>query len=305
MSAKYLNAVRLGKNAWWRYLLGFLLIIFFWLVLGSIPLLMWLAADQLTDNLLAVPTGEDQFLQYVVFSLSFCFLALGLYLVITVIHQRRFRSLIRPDASVSRRRIVQGGGLWLLLIVVTYLVEAAIAPSHFDFTVDWQKWLLFLPLVLVFTPIQTTAEELLFRGYMLQSLSLVIRNRWLLIGISSLIFGILHLGNPEVTVTNSFIWLALTYIAFGVFLAVVTLRDNSLELAIGCHAANNLFLAILVRDQVSALDTPAIFTRTVHPDARIEFFLFLVQAIAFYYFFFRRRKSPNFLPEGNSNPTGR
>jgi membrane protease YdiL (CAAX protease family) len=304
VSARYLNAVRRGKNAWWRYLLSFVLIIFFWLILGSTPLLIWLAADQLTDDILTVPTGEDQILQYVVLSLSFCFLALGLYLVVTGIHQRQFRSLIRPDARVSLQRIALGGGVWFLLIAVTYLIEVGIAPSHFALTVDWQKWLLFLPLALIFTPIQTTAEELLFRGYMLQSLSLVVRSRWLLIGISSLIFGALHMGNPEVTTTNSPIWLAFTYIAFGVFLAIVTLKDNSLELAIGCHAANNFFLAILVRDQVSALNAPAILTREVSPDAQVEFFLFVIQAAVFYYVFFRKRGPLLGMKKGNGDRPG-
>ncbi|WP_421655771.1 CPBP family intramembrane glutamic endopeptidase [Leptothermofonsia sp. ETS-13] len=292
MSSLYLDAVQQGRNAWWRYLLSLLLIVSFWLILGSLPLIIWLAINHLTKGTLTIPAEDDQILKYVVFSLSFCFLLLGIFLAMTGIHRRRFRTLIRPDATVSSRRIMQGGGVWLLLLVVSYLVEAGVTPARFELTFDPVKWFVFLPLVLIFTPIQTTAEELLFRGYVLQSLSLLTKNRWFLVGLSSLLFGALHLGNPEVGATNSAGWLSLTYIAFGVFLSLITLRDNSLELAIGCHAANNLFLAAIVRDRVSVLDTPAMLTRMVIPDARVEFFPFLVQAVVFYYLFFGKEIPP-------------
>ncbi len=290
MSNSYVDAVQQGRNAWWRYFLSLLLIMSFWLILGSLPLIIWLAISHLTKSTLTIPAKYDQLLKYVVVSLSFCFLLLGIFLAMTGIHRRRFRTLIRPDGIVSGRRILQGGGAWLLLLAVSYLTEAGVTPARFELTFDSTRWLLFLPLVLIFTPIQTTAEELLFRGYVLQGLSLLIKNRWFLVGVSSLLFGALHLGNPEVGATNSVGWLTLTYIAFGVFLALITLRDNSLELAIGCHAANNLFLAAIVRDRVSVLDTPAMLTRVVTPDARVEFFLFLVQAVVFYYLFFVRQR---------------
>lgn len=290
MSKRYLDAVRQGKNAWWRYLLSVLLIVAFWLGLGSIPLVIWLVADQFNDNILTVPIEDDQLLKYVVFSLSFCFLLLSIFLAVTVIHQRPLRSLISPDSAFRLRRVLQGAGVWLLLIAVTYLLEAIINPAHFELTFEPTVWLIFLPLAIVFTPIQTTSEELLFRGYLLQGLSLLVKNQWWLIGLSSVFFGALHLSNPEVRATNSALWLALTYIAFGAFLALITLKDNSLELAIGCHTANNFFLATLVRDKVSVLDTPAVFTRVTSPNAQVEFFLFLVQAIVFYYVFFGRRK---------------
>ncbi len=38
MSTQYLALASLGKNHWWRYLLGFLLIAVFWQIIGAIPL---------------------------------------------------------------------------------------------------------------------------------------------------------------------------------------------------------------------------------------------------------------------------
>ena len=90
----------------------------------------------------------------------------------------------------------------------------------------------------------TSAEELLFRGHLLQALGLRTRRTWLLVGISALVFGAMHMANTEVGAGPALIFTY--YVGFGAFLALITLRDNRLELAIGAHAANNLFVALVV-----------------------------------------------------------
>ena len=95
------------------------------------------------------------------------------------------------------------------------------------------------------------------RGYLLQSLGLKLRNRLLLSAISGVLFALPHFANPEVSVN---FWLLMCfYAAIGAFFAWVTLRDQRLELALGAHAANNLFSALFTSYPNSALTTPAIF----------------------------------------------
>lgn len=288
MSTEFLDAVRQGKNEWWRYVLSFMLIVFFWAFLGSLPWLM-LGMDLPLDAVGSAVSGRDQLLQYVLISLSFCCFGMGIFLAIKYIHHRRFNSLIHSTSTVRWKRVAQGFIVWLALTAITYSLEVLSNPNRFSFTFKPVLWLIFLPLALVLTPIQAATEELFFRGYLLQGFSLLTKNRWLLISLSTGIFGWLHLGNPEVTASAQVLWLGALYFTFGAFLALITLQDQSLELAIGQHAANNLFLALIVRDKVSVLDTPAIVTRIVTPDARVEFFLFLLQATAFYYIVFRSR----------------
>jgi hypothetical protein len=52
---------------------------------------------------------------------------------------------------------------------------------------------------------------------------------------------------------------SLYYLMMGAFFALVTLRDNRLELAIGAHAANNLFVALLVNPGQSGMPTQAVW----------------------------------------------
>jgi hypothetical protein len=59
------------------------------------------------------------------------------------------------------------------------------------------------------------------------------------------------LANPEVEA--GFLLVALYYFGFGAFLAWVSLRDGTLELAFGAHAANNLYGAVVLSFEGSAL----------------------------------------------------
>ncbi|WP_416674039.1 CPBP family intramembrane glutamic endopeptidase [Egbenema bharatensis] len=291
MGAAFLSAANQGKNNWWRYGLGILLTAFFWIILGSIPLIIW-GLYHPEAILTPSSTPITQVWQYAVVSLSFVFFLLGLFITVRKIHQRRFLTLIQANAAVSIKRILQGAGVWAVLMGLSYGIEAIFFPGHFVFTFN-AAWFILVPIALVLTPIQSATEELFFRGYLLQGLGLLSRNRWILIGLTSIIFAVLHFGNPEVAASNSFIWIALHYFAFGAFFALTTLKDNTLELAIGSHIANNFFLATLISPSVSVLNTPALITHTVIADAQIDFFLFLLQATLFYLIVFHRKPHKN------------
>jgi len=80
------------------------------------------------------------------------------------------------------------------------------------------------------------------------------KNIWVLSAISGLLFGLPHLLNPEASVNYPL--LGLYYFAFGFSLAFITLRDGRLELALGAHAANNLFSVIIANYTITVLPSP-------------------------------------------------
>src|SRR6185437_14848004 len=90
-------------------------------------------------------------------------------------------------------------------------------------------------LVILF--VAALAEEAMFRGYGLQTLTRA-KLAWLGVLLTSVPFGLVHLNNPNVvpvvTVTN-------TALA-GVWLAAAYLRTRSLWLAIGVHWSWNCAL---------------------------------------------------------------
>ena len=78
----------------------------------------------------------------------------------------------------------------------------------------------------------------------------------------------------------NFLLLALFYFSFGFFLGWISLRSQSLELALGVHAANNLFTVIIANYQGSALPSPSIFTASVL-DPVFSLVSFLAGAVVF------------------------
>jgi hypothetical protein len=118
--------------------------------------------------------------------------------------------------------------------------------------------LVFAVLALILIPIQTSAEEFLFRGYLLQWMGLRLKNKWILSFLNGALFFLPHAANPEMG-TGS-VLVGLSYFVMGFFLALITLQDNGIELALGMHAANNLFASLFANYVVTALPSPALFT---------------------------------------------
>ena len=83
-----------------------------------------------------------------------------------------------------------------------------------------------------------------------------LNSRFMALFLTSIVFGSLHLANPEITALGyEFIFL---YITVGFVLGIMTLMDDGLELAIGFHAANNLFAALLVTADWTVFQTESI-----------------------------------------------
>lgn len=133
-------------------------------------------------------------------------------------------------------------------------------------------------------PLQTSFEEMLFRGYMMQGLGLITKTRWVPFFVSSLLFGLMHIGNPEVEKMGYFI--LLYYIGTGLFLGLITLMDQGLELALGFHAINNTLSALLVTSSWTAFQTDSVFMDTSVPKLGVEviFPLIIVYPILIYIF---------------------
>ena len=264
METNFLDLARRGKNEWWRYALSTILILFFWIG-GSIPLIgLLIAGDWLggVSSLSVDPNtgqivGAAPLLLVTILLLSFLPLLVGLLLVVRFIHQRPVTSLITPFARIDWKRMAVGFLAFGVLVGLACLVESLLYPGRYRFSFDPLEMLKFIPVVLILVPLQAATEELLIRGYIMQGLGLLTRRAWFPVAVSSLVFMLLHFSNPEAQV-DTLISLG-GYLAVALLLALVTLKDNRLELAIGMHIANNVFV-LVVNNAVSALPVPSVFT---------------------------------------------
>jgi hypothetical protein len=142
-----------------------------------------------------------------------------------------------------------------------------------DFTVNFRPipFLLLAVVAILFIPIQTTCEELVFRGYLMQGFGNLARNKLFPLLMTSLIFGVMHIFNPEVSKMGYII--LVYYIGTGFFLGVMTLMDEGLELSLGFHAANNLIGALLVTTDWTVFQTNSILKDLSEPSAGFDIIL--------------------------------
>ncbi len=260
----YLDLVRLGKNEWWRFLLAIAVILFFWQILGAIPygfLLVWVMADGNPATSVTTSgqfSGVNPIISFVALMLASIAFMIGMYLAVRLIHRRPFLSLITPASAIAWRRFFQGFGTWFTLSALMAIIEAVTHPGRYLWTLDIGNFIPLLILAVILIPIQTSAEELFFRGYLLQGVGLLSRNKWFLSALSGFLFMLPHFLNPEAK--TNYVLLGLYYFSIGAVMAYISLRDGRLELALGLHAANNLFTALFANSTVTVMPTPSLFT---------------------------------------------
>lgn len=253
----YIDAARWGKYRGWRYVLGLVVTLFAWLVVGSgASVLVAFALGGQAD-----PSSLGLVEYYLFVMASFlCFFA-GILIAVSLVHRRHPRTLVTAQKRIDWHRVGHGFVAWFVpYCLIGGLGQYLFYPDSFSFNSDLLTFALFVPLALILTAIQTTTEELFFRGYIVQGASLIWSNRGFLAIVPAVIFTLPHLLNPEVSAGG---WLAIFVAYFlvpGLLWTVVSLIDGTTELAIGVHFANNIGGVLLFNIAGSALPSPALFT---------------------------------------------
>ena len=216
--SNYLEVARTGKNDWWRYVISFPGIIFIWLFVGSIPVVLLIAYLQMDGNPATDVsgtgfTGIPLLLEFVVTMSSFIPFLAATLLAVRFIHERQLSTLITGETKIRWRRILAGAGMWFCIAASIAIVEALLYPGRYMLTFQPLALLVFAIFALVLIPIQTSAEEVFFRGYVLQWIGLRLKNKWALSFLNGLLFFLPHAANPEMAVNSLLVGLG--YFAIG------------------------------------------------------------------------------------------
>ena len=239
MGKAFLDLANRGETRWTRYILTLLIIIAAW-TLGSGTVLLGVYGSEPEGFPM---DGTNPILDFTALNLLFVTVLIGLWIGICNAHKRSLRTLITPRDHIRWGRIFQGFGLQMGLGIVFAAIDALLFPDNYTYTLDPERFYKFVLLVLLLTPFQTTTEELLTRSYFLQMLGHFTRHPIVLVILNALPFALFHFMNPEIEAYGVAPML-ISYFVVGAFLALVTLKDNGAELAIGIHAANNMFAAV-------------------------------------------------------------
>ncbi len=283
-SVPFLELATQGKNTFWHYTIGFSFTLGCWIFFGSAVAAVLLVFQASVEPSVSITFELDTPLAFIAFMLSFVPWLLATLIVVRWVHRRPIRSLVTAAPQPRWRRIAEGFGYWLILMALASFVEAWLYRGRYTFAFSSEWWRFLLPALLLI-PIQTSTEELFFRGYLLQALGLKVRNLFVLSLLSGLLFALPHIFNPEVSV--SFWPVMASYFLTGAFTAWLTLRDGGLELALGMHAANNLF-SLIANYPNSAINIPAIFAIR-ELDAVYGLIAQIIASVLFFWLVFRRK----------------
>lgn len=267
-----------GLNDWWRYLLTIILVIIGWQLIGAIPLLITavLHSEDTTELMNAaqdmfMSLGIDSNLFLFMMILMFVFGLLFLMIGVKSIHKRKFKTVVTSRTKIDWKRVFFAFFLWFFIGVVMLAVAYAGAADELVWNFKPMPFLILVLISFLFLPLQTSFEELLFRGYLMQGLGILVKNRWLPLIVTSVTFGLMHGMNPEVEKLGQIVMVF--YIGTGLMLGILTLMDEGTELALGFHAANNIVAAIFVTQTWTVFRTEALFLDNAEPSMGFETFI--------------------------------
>ena len=222
-------------RAGWRLLIQTLLMLLFGTIFGAIALLL---------GILDLDPIGGQILNFLTITSS-------VYVARRWLDKRSFESLGLKLDRHTLLDILVGIGITFIQMGFIYVVMLGLGWLTFE-GFAWE----FDPINVVLTGVLSFFimfifvgwnEELLSRGYHLQTIASGLKLFWGVM-ISSAIFGLLHLANPNAT------WVSVAGIFFaGVYLAYGYIRTKQLWLSIGLHIGWNFFEGVVFGFPVSGL----------------------------------------------------
>ena len=252
-----------GKLGMWKYVVYTAFI--FFLLFGN----SFLSSGQDTQEIMraAIKTmGMNMFLA--VQLIQFAVLLLFLLVWVRFVHKQPIIALTTSRKRIDWKRILFMFSLVAIYVSTATIIDYTVNPQDYIWNFKPEPFLIMLAIIVVLVPFQTSYEEYLFRGYWMQGLGILSRTRWVPLLVTSVLFGLAHINNPEIDKIGYL--LMVYYIGTGLFLGIITLMDEGMELALGFHAANNMVTAALVTADYTAFQTHSLLRSVSEPKAGLE-----------------------------------
>jgi CAAX protease family protein len=235
----YPSILRGESYVWWRSLLGAVFGVSMFLILTGL-------ISQVVVALVWVSTAADRpYLSY--FREAFAFqrpagmLATNLgiavlipisWVLMVTVHQMRPRWLSSVRPRIRWRYLL--GSLVIAVVALNGVMLLSTLADHEPMRFHPQAGFWgFLVVILFTSPLQAVAEEVFFRGYLMQALGSLVAQPWFGVVVSAVLFALLHgLQNLPLFVSR---------LAFGLLAGVLVWRTGGLEAGIAAHIVNNVF----------------------------------------------------------------
>jgi len=281
------------QNQFWKYLIVFLGVFLGGQILGSIPLIGVIIYKVIASSG-SITLNPKNIADFTVFGISknwalfLIMLVPAVELLVAILlvkglHKRVFAQTINGTQKIRIKRCLIGASVWGILMLIYYLGDYLINPGYYRLQFNFFAFIPLFFISVLLIPLQTTSEEFLFRGYLAQGFAGWTKSRWLAILIPGLLFGLMHSFNPEVKEFG--FWISMSqYVFFGLLFGLIAVLDDGIELTMGMHAVNNVFLSLFVTNYASALQTDAVFeqTRTIPVKETLSLIIIGIITLAFF-----------------------
>ncbi|NBL64159.1 CPBP family intramembrane metalloprotease [Flavobacterium sp. NST-5] len=267
---------KLPNNGFWKYIVGSIIVIVA-SGIGQVPFMIAVFAkamaegETITNDTSKLMKILDPNLTLFLLMLSFVVALATLFLVVKHLHKQKILEVTTARPKVDWGRVFFSFGIWAIFSAVSVVAYYFITPEKFVLNFQPVPFLILFVIATLLIPVQTSTEEYIFRGYLMQGFALLAKNKWFPLVMTSVIFGGMHYFNPEVAKMGNIIMIY--YIGTGFFLGIITLMDEGMELALGFHAANNLIGALLVTSDWGVFQTHSVFKDISEPSAGLDVLL--------------------------------
>lgn len=213
---------------------------------------------------------------------SFVVLCVVFMLFFKIVHKGSLKKLISERKKIDWRRIIFGFTLWGGMCIAMTICNFIAKGDMFEWNFNANEFLKLILICSLLLPFQTSFEEIVFRGYFMQAMGCIVKNKWLIVITIAVFFGIMHRLNPEVSKYG--LAFLCVYVVYGILYGLIVACDGGIELTLGMHFANNFFSAILVTSSFAVFQIPSILRQT-----KVEDFTMLslakeiaIQAVVFF-----------------------
>ncbi|RWQ40292.1 MAG: CPBP family intramembrane metalloprotease [Mesorhizobium sp.] len=238
-----------------RLLLGAAIVILFWVATtvavlfgGTYLFVIWQASSApleggAVQNFMASPAGILAALA------SFAGIWLGLWVAMRWVHREPLSALVGASRRVSRSGFLKGLAAVLITSLLSEILLYLLQPEIARGAIGLSSWLLFLIPIAALTLLQTSSEEVLFRGYLLRGLANRFKNPFIWALLPGLLFTSMHWSPSSSAAINACVLASIA--AFALLLTLVVYVTGNLGAAFGAHLGNNLTGFLLISHQQS------------------------------------------------------
>ncbi len=295
---KHLERALDHQNQFWKYLINIVVGFVAANFIGSLPLIAiilyksYQSGGNISPNPNNVadltPYGISSNVGLILLMIPMVFSLITTVLLLKPLHKRTFSEVVNGTKKIRWDRFFYAAGIWTILMLIYLIIDYSLDPSNFVLQFNLTEFIFLVIISFLFIPLQTTYEELVFRGYLGQAIGAWTKNRWLVIIIPSILFALMHSANPEVKEFG--FWAVMPqYLIFGLIFGLLMVLSDGIELSMGVHAANNIFYSLFVTNASSVLQTPAVFNQQ-HVDANRETLILTILGIILVAVFMKKYK---------------